>query len=383
MMYHYSYYSGEVMSKVMSKKIATVLTLLLSLCLIFYGCKSKPEVEDESPVEEVSPSMSEDEMLVTARYNIEQAEKFKSEIDESGYDYDVQSYQNALDALQQAKNALGNDENPPDAIVAYEKSAEASKLFEDLAKKIRAQKEADEEAARLAQLEKEKAQAAQQALKDAEDRKTKIENENLVEFDSESYEKGNALLEEAQKLAENGATSDEILAKAKEANDAYIAVLNAAYEQKARDCKVSVDEARNKCLEIKADRADKKNFDAAQLQYISAEDAFVQKDYEKSYAFYEKALPAFTKIYEVVKEKKSRADAAIERAKNKSAESEQFAQEADEIAPLPEDAEGFESEDFESETVEVVGAEPEDLESESVEPENPESSTTEEQGDIE
>ena len=371
----------------MSKKVLVIFSLLLSFSLVFFGCKSKPEAEEENPVEEVAPeTMSEEEMLTTARYNIEQAEKLKAEIDESGYsDLDAENYKSAGEALTQAKNALGDQEgSEKDAMTAYQKSSESVELYKKVSVKVKAKqeeerlaKEAEEKARKEAEEKAQKEATAKQALKDAQASKSKIEKENLIEFDSESYEKGNALLEEAEKLAESGASSDEILAKANEANDAYRVLLNKAYEQKAGESKNATDVARKQCLEIKADRADKKNFDAAQLEYISAEDAYAQKDYEKAYGFYQKALPSFNKIYEVVKEKKARADQAIERAKNKSAESEQFAEQADEIAPLPEDAEGFEPEELPTEEAssadEVAsdaGVNSESVDSESVDEQN-------------
>ena len=159
MVYHIIIFNGDAMSK----KVTVVLTLLLSFVLVFYGCKSKPEAEEETPVEEVAP-MTEEEMLETARYNIEQAEKLKAEIDESGYaDSDAENYNSAGQALTSAKAALGDEEKSADPMTAYTKSREAVDLYEKVMKKVKEQQEADrlakeaeEEAARKAQAEKEK-----------------------------------------------------------------------------------------------------------------------------------------------------------------------------------------------------------------------------------
>ena len=60
----------------MSKKILAVLSVLLCFSLIFYGCKSKPETEDENPVEEVAPGqMTEEEILKAAQETARKAEE--------------------------------------------------------------------------------------------------------------------------------------------------------------------------------------------------------------------------------------------------------------------------------------------------------------------
>ena len=339
----------------MSKKILAVLSVLLCFSLIFYGCKSKPETEDENPVEEVAPGqMTEEEILKAAQETARKAEEAKAKIDsEDLAKYDSKSYEKGEAALNQYKD-FSAQENV-DAGKLWDSSKEALTQYEKVLAAAEKAK-AEEEAARQAALaEAQKLENAKKAFAEAQRYKEKIDNENLKEFDAASYDSGEAAMQEYQDLLAKGASNDELLVAAQKALDSYNAVLNAAYAHKASEVKAQVEDVRKKGLEIKADKAEKENFDATQLVYISAEDNYVNGQYVKAYEGYVESLEPFNKIYNVVSDKKARADAAIERAKNKSAESEEFAIQADEIAPLPEDAEGFEEESLEPESTEIEG----------------------------
>ena len=91
---------------------------------------------------------------------------------------------------------------------------------------------------------------------------------------------------------------------------------------------------REKALEIKSDKADKVGYEAAQLLYTTADEYTELKDYENSFNYYVKALDAFDDVYNNVSAKRQAALDAIERAKHKADNVDEFAAEADKIAPL-------------------------------------------------
>ena len=105
-------------------------------------------------------------------------------------------------------------------------------------------------------------------------------------------------------------------------------------ETSVKFTKAEVKEIRQKALEIKSDKADKVGYEAAQLLYSTADEYSELKDYENSYNYYVKAFEAFDDVYNNVSAKRQAALDAIERAKHKADNVDEFAAEADKIAPL-------------------------------------------------
>ena len=70
------------------------------------------------------------------------------------------------------------------------------------------------------------------------------------------------------------------------------------------------------------------------MLYSTADEYSELKDYENSYNYYVKALDAFDDVYNNVSAKRQAALDAIERAKHKADNVDEFAAEADKIAPL-------------------------------------------------
>lgn len=185
----------------------------------------------------------------------------------------------------------------------------------------------------------EMAKLANQEFLSALSNKEKIEKMEFQVYDQSSYEEGLKALEEYRALVDSGAPIEEQLAMARNANLAFKTVLDKGYMDLAGKKKAEVVEVRKNALAIKADKAGKKEFDNAQLAYMSAENAFVNKSYEASYESYCKAFDLFSSLYEDISAKRALAQQAIERAKEKAAQVDEFAVQADEIAPLPEESE--------------------------------------------
>ena len=175
---------------------------------------------------------------------------------------------------------------------------------------------------------------ATKAAENAKSMKEKIENLSLQGYNELSYAAGLVALEGYDKLVEENAGAAEKLATATLAEKNFSEVLNSAFSKLALEKKADVKAIREKALEIKADKADKVGYEAAQLLYTTADEYSELKDYENSYNYYVKALEAFDDVYSNVSAKRQAALEAIERAKNKADDVDEFAAEADKIAPL-------------------------------------------------
>ena len=175
---------------------------------------------------------------------------------------------------------------------------------------------------------------ATKSAENAKSMKEKIENLSLQGYNELSYAAGLVALEGYDKLVEENAGAAEKLATATLAEKKFSEVLNSAFSKLSSEKKVEVKAIREKALEIKSDKADKVGYEAAQLLYTTADEYTELKDYENSYNYYVKALEAFDDVYNNVSAKRQAALEAIERAKNKADDVDEFAAEADKIAPL-------------------------------------------------
>lgn len=183
-------------------------------------------------------------------------------------------------------------------------------------------------------LEEELLANATKAFNNATSMKDKIEKLSLAKYNEASYSEGNSAFEKYNSLvAENGSAAEK-LASAVLAEKKYKEVLDSAFSKLASEKKAEVVKIRNDALEIKSNKADKVGFDAAQLLFTTAETSSAAKEYENAYNYYVKAKDAFDDVYNNVSAKRAAALEAIERAKNKAADVESFAEEADNIAPL-------------------------------------------------
>ena len=175
---------------------------------------------------------------------------------------------------------------------------------------------------------------ATKAAENAKSMKEKIENLSLQEFDELSYNAGNAALEAYNAQVKDNVSASVKLVSAMLAEKKFTEVLNSAFSKLALEKKAEAKAIREKALEIKAEKADKVGYEAALLLYSTADEYSELKDYENSYNYYVKALDAFDDVYNNVSAKRQAALDAIERAKHKADNVDEFAAEADKIAPL-------------------------------------------------
>ena len=105
------------------------------------------------------------------------------------------------------------------------------------------------------------------------------------------------------------------------------------------------EEAKKKADSVKAGVARKTEYNEAADLMQSGDSLYSMQNAKKAAEKYKEANTKFTYLYQDVSEKRAAAQAAIEEAKKRVAESEKFAEEADVKAPITEQVEGIEDED--------------------------------------
>ncbi len=170
-------------------------------------------------------------------------------------------------------------------------------------------------------------------------------NDDIIRNDftassSEDYAKAGEKYEEA---AASYGTADPAAFEAASECVAYLKkVSNAGYKAWALDKQNKVGEIKSLCDAIKAKRSMPNEYAAADMLASDAEKfGTAENDWKASFNAYSDAEVAFTNVYQEVSLRRNAADLAISAAKNRQTESSELARQADETAPLPDDAEGF------------------------------------------
>lgn len=173
--------------------------------------------------------------------------------------------------------------------------------------------------------------------------RTKIERNGFEKYASDDFAKADAKYEEA---ASSYGTADAASYEASvEAVALFESVNNAGYKVLAEDLSYKVEDMRALCESLKAQKAAADEYSSAVAMYDAAYRYADENRWEYAYNSGLDALDAFSDLYQGVLLKRNTADAAIAAAKNKQDESTSLAKRADELAPLPADAEGY-SEDL-------------------------------------
>ncbi|WP_294430422.1 hypothetical protein [uncultured Treponema sp.] len=295
-----------------------LFTLICAASIIpFISCGSTPTVEPEPPkaeepapvVEEPTPEPEPEPQPPAEDFSqanealLAQADSARAKAIEAGaekYFRDVLSaddkFYESVKAEIKANPTADHSEKIKEVIVRYEALATAS-----LAKEM-------------------KLKADEFGLADADAEKA------LSDF--EASENGNGMRENADK-----------------ALSAYSALLLKKLGEMAKTERSAALEAKKNADSVKAGVAKKTEYAEASATFKKADSSFASKDLEGAYKGYRSAKNAFTKLYELIAEKRAAAQAAIERAKKRVAEAENYTKEADTIAPLENEVAGIEKED--------------------------------------
>ncbi len=178
--------------------------------------------------------------------------------------------------------------------------------------------------------------------REAAELKNKIDRNDFAALMPDAYR--DAGVKYTESLTIYGTMHAESLSAMEESVALFYQVKNEGYRLKTEDMVLRADEVRALCDSIRAQRTMKAAYDEAAALYQNGENAATAKDYELAYTSYSDSTVAFTTVYQEVTLKRNAADLAIEAARNKQAATSALAQEADQIAPLPEGTPGFEEE---------------------------------------
>ena len=193
----------------------------------------------------------------------------------------------------------------------------------------------------------EKRYLALTAYANALENRKKIEANDLISYDENSYNEGCAALSEFENL--NSSTNllgTLMFDKANMANGKFINVLNKAYKQLAKEARVDAFKAKKDADAVKAGVAAKAEYTKAAEEFKAGDQNYAMQNAESAYTHYLKSTEQFAAVAEKVAEKRAAAQKAIDEAKAKVEAAANYATKADQEKPLEgENIEGIESED--------------------------------------
>jgi hypothetical protein len=169
--------------------------------------------------------------------------------------------------------------------------------------------------------------------------KRKIDKNQFEQYDAESYAQAGLKYDEA--VASYGTADAAALESVTASVELYKKVSNAGYKAWSADLAQKNGEVIALCDSIKAKRALPEQYGSAAAIHAEAKKFGDSGEWESAYGSYSNSLVAFADVYQSAMLKRNSAEAAMAAAKKKQDESAALAKKADEIAPLPEGAEGF------------------------------------------
>jgi len=179
----------------------------------------------------------------------------------------------------------------------------------------------------------------------AREAKQDIDDNGYASYNQKAYDEGAAALARVEAAFENG---DKAVSYSGDAEAAYVnftAVLNVAYKKLAKEEREAAYDAKKKADSVKAAVSRSAEYKSATETFQKGDTVYAMQNSKAAYNSYKSAKEAYLKLYDEIYEKRAAAQAAIEEAKKRVAESAQFALEADSKAPLTEKVEGIEDED--------------------------------------
>jgi len=312
-----------------------LITLSVFTALTLFSCKSKPEPEaepKEAPVETVEEDKEPEEPTLKQADKTSKEGAVKVEITDESVTVDNTVALSKIEDSRKAAVEAG----------AEEFAAEQLKILDDLYNELKSKETDVTDAAKELVSRYE---TLTNYIK-AKSIKQKIDTNDLANFDRANYDKGtdNLVVVETA-YAANDATSEEIIKAADAAYSCFNKVYIAAYKKLAKDERVLALEAKKNADSVKAGVSRKSEYSEATKVFQEGDSLYAMQSPEKALARYTSAKETYTVLFNEVSEKRAAAQKAIEEAKRRVAESELFAEQADENVPITEPVEGIEEED--------------------------------------
>ena len=300
-----------------------VLLTLLSISTVFFfiSCGSKPAPEEEqveAPVVEKTEPVVED-------VSVEESEDDTAD-DEAAY----AALLAQIDAARNAALEAGADEKCPDLL----------KQVDDLYESLKGENLKDNAEMLMARYN-----LLANYLK-AKDAKDEIDENGFAFYAQKNYDDGLADLEKVSGALEGADAIDGSVSSAAERAYAnFNTVLTVAYKRIAKEERDAAYEAKKLADSVKAGVSQKERYKEAADDFQMGDSLYSMQNPKKALDKYTSAKDKFTSLYNEVSEKRAAAQAAIEEAKKRVAESAEYAEEADNKAPITEAVEGIEDED--------------------------------------
>ncbi len=300
------------------KKVVYIFLSIFTL-LFFISCGSKPAAEEETPE---APQVTEE--VDNLSENIE---------DEGLSDAEklAQLIEQVNDARQSAIDA-GADRNCPDQMDMLDNLLAGLKDSDD------------PDAAAKSIIDRYNLLATYSKAVDAKD---EIDENGYESYAQNNYDRGVDYLDKVDEAFEaDSADFDKtVFVNAENALKEFNTVINVAYKKIAKEEREAALEAKRDADSVKAGVARKAEYKEAADLIQSGDSLYAMQNAKKAAEKYVEANEQFTYLFEDVSEKRAEAEAAIEEAKRRVAESKKFAEEADVKAPITEQVEGIEDED--------------------------------------
>ena len=300
------------------KKVSIILLSIFTL-LFFISCGSKPAAEDETPeapevteaVEDLSENIADEGLSEAAKLAqlMEQINDARQAAIDAGADKNCPDQMSKLDYLL----AGLKDSDNPDA--AAKSIIDRYNLLANYSTAVETKKEIDEN--------------------------------GYDSYAKNDYNRGVGNLEKVE-AAFNSNSDDfdkSVFVNAENAVKDFNTVINVAYKKIAKEERENAMEAKRNADSVKAGVARKAEYKEATDLITSGDSLYAMQNAKKAAEKYKDATGKLTYLYKDVSEKRAAAQAAIEEAKKRVAESEKFAEEADVKAPITEQVEGIEDED--------------------------------------
>lgn len=298
-----------------------VLLSLLSIftVLFFISCGSKPapeETKPEAPVVEETTTENEVSEEVTP----------EETVDEDAYAAMIAKIEDARKAAIEA----GADEKAPDLL------KQIDDLYESL-KNSDLENNVDLIIARYKLLA--------DYLK-ATDAKQEIDDNEFAFYAQKDYDEGVEYLAKVEAALGNPDQLDSsVYSAAEKAYSSFNKVLIVAYKRLAKEERENAYEAKKKADSVKAGVAQKARYKAAADDFQTGDSLYAMQSPKKALDKYVSAGEQFTELFEDVSEQRAAAQAAIDAAKKRVAESKSYAEDADAKSPITEQVDGIEDED--------------------------------------
>ncbi len=289
----------------MKKVFLTLLSIFT--VLFFISCGSKPAAEETEPEAPIVEEVAENDGLDDAASLQEKIENARNEAIAAGAEEKAPEHLQDVDNLYASLNGSVSEEDAEKIIARYN-------LLTDYIK--------------------------------AKDAKEEIDENGFASYAQNNYDKGlESLTFVEETFSSSSEINSEVFEKAKDAYSNFNTVLTVAYKKLAKEERSAAYEAKKSADSVKAGVAQKERYGTAAEDFKSGDSLYSMQSPKKALEKYTSAKNEFNALYEEVSEKRAAAQAAIDEAKRRVAEAAEYAEVADEKAPITEPVEGIEEED--------------------------------------